>query len=70
MDNELTGDVMDVNMGADNANAALDCEEPEEQQDISGLSDPMLMQHFGSAMPNKAQLSQREVCKVPGSTKS
>jgi hypothetical protein len=54
MDNELTGDVMDVNMGADNANAALDCEEPEEQQDISSLSDPVLMQRFRSAMPNEA----------------
>jgi hypothetical protein len=31
MDDELTSDVMDVDMGADDADAALDHEEPEEQ---------------------------------------
>jgi hypothetical protein len=30
VDDELTGDVMDVDMGADDADAALDREEPEE----------------------------------------
>jgi hypothetical protein len=70
VDDELTGDVMDVDMGADDADAALDREEPEERRDIGGLSDPVLMRRFGSAMPNEARLSRREVCEVPGSTKS
>jgi hypothetical protein len=70
VDDELTGDVMDVDMGADDTDAALDCEEPEERRDIGGLSDPVLMRCFGSAMPNEARLSQREVCEVPDSTKS
>lgn len=54
---ELAGDVIDVDAGADDADAGFEREEPEEWRE-DALTDPVLGRRCGSDIPKDARLSR------------